>query len=490
MLKISFTYIMIAQPHECNIVSEKWLRLTPGTILQNKYRVENQLGTGTSGVVYRAKNVNNNSEVALKTMHYCNLEYRQAFLAEVEAYRILSLYPNCYEYIVCLHEYFTLDLSQKYGAGISIAVLVQEYMDKGSMEDKVITRGEIAYFFRDCLKALEYIHKHGLAHQDIKPANILRKGDVFKFGDLGLVCSDKHIVSCDGYKGSFPFMPPERDQKFKGLKNAQKHDIWSLGVTFYGLITGNFPFKHTNALQQYVGDQSGIISLNLGEGSGFVPASVINGIVNSMLRVNPQERPSAKQLLDILETAMKGCAVGDDVISRDQVLSLLNKWHVQHSPTSSTNDLCTLLKDSVCEIDNKNWNEGDLRSIVEIFGIKEGGNKAALCKTVRQAIKEQIKIDKHMYTERLLHAIYLLSEAEYDRNMANIEKVNTLVKLILSTDIGKKNIDVGYLKSRLLNAQQAYHTLYANPNKTLQQVREMHILEVFGKKVTLFGLNV
>jgi len=126
--------------------------------------------------------------------------------------------------------------------------MVMEYVSGGSLRDRLGRRGmqkpldpplavEIAC---GILEGLTAIHNVNLIHRDIKPENILMDGDIPKIADLGLGrMLEKSDMAYSQY-GTEDYVPPEIVARSGASYNA---DIWSLGVTFFELLTGELPFS-------------------------------------------------------------------------------------------------------------------------------------------------------------------------------------------------------------------------------------------------------
>ncbi len=133
-----------------------------------------------------------------------------------------------------------------------------EYCDLGNLYNmqkrqsaKVFALEEASFICLQILQGLEYIHQNNIIHRDIKLENIfIRKNGkggnyVCKIGDFGLARpigdEETAITNC----GTEIYMAPEI---LSGQSYGKQADIWSLGVLFYYLLFGNFPFKGINIL--------------------------------------------------------------------------------------------------------------------------------------------------------------------------------------------------------------------------------------------------
>ena len=90
------------------------------------------------------------------------------------------------------------------------------------------------------MEGYKFMNNQNIVHRDLKPNNILLKGGVFKIADFGLTSftEDKEIM--ESKVGTFYYMAP---QILLGANYTSKCDIWSLGVIYYQLLVGEFPFS-------------------------------------------------------------------------------------------------------------------------------------------------------------------------------------------------------------------------------------------------------
>jgi serine/threonine protein kinase len=203
------------------------------------YDIEEEVGRGGMGVVYKARQKSLNRLVALKVIRDSALagpEHLARFRAEAEAVARLQ-HPN----IVQVHELYEKE-GQPYFA--------MEYVSGGSLAQQLAGKPkpprEAAELIEQLARAVHYAHQQGIIHRDLKPANVLltANGEP-KISDFGLV---KRIDVNDGMTpssavlGTPSYMAPEQ-----AAGNAQDigpaTDIYALGAILYETLTGRPPFE-------------------------------------------------------------------------------------------------------------------------------------------------------------------------------------------------------------------------------------------------------
>ena len=207
-----------------------------------KYELIREVGRGSMGVVYLAHDPFADRDVAVKVAYPESLRdkeggdrYRKIFFNEAKVAGLLD-HPN----IVAV-----------YDAGVEgeICYIVMEFVSGGGTlqehcePDKLLPLQDVLWIIFKCAKALDYAHRKGVIHRDIKPGNILFTGtrDV-KIADFGVALatrSDSTTTQFHGYVGSPLYMSPEQVRE-EDLTNQS--DIFSIGVVMYQLLTGKHPF--------------------------------------------------------------------------------------------------------------------------------------------------------------------------------------------------------------------------------------------------------
>ena len=212
-----------------------------GTLLDDRYKIEECLGTGGMSVVFKATDTHDNSAVAIKMLKDETAKDRTAleqFINEAGVVSMLS-HPN----IVSIRD-VSFDTPRKY--------LVMEYIEGISLRTYMDKRGaleldEFFSFSEQILAALEHAHNRGVIHRDIKPQNILVLKDGFiKVTDFGIAkVSEKkrHTETIsDNAIGTVYYISPEQAE---GKKVDTRSDLYSFGIMMYEMITGKLPLTTT-----------------------------------------------------------------------------------------------------------------------------------------------------------------------------------------------------------------------------------------------------
>lgn len=210
-----------------------------GAVLDGRYRIEEMLGAGGMGVVYRARHVHLQKVVAIKVMRgRHDGAMQQRFLREAQAASMVS-----HSSIVGITDFGMDAEGQPY--------LVMEYLD-GQTLGKVLKEGPLPPE-RACriaiqiAQGLQAVHEQGIVHRDLKPDNIFllnQKGrvDQVKIVDFGIaqVASAQSLTESGALVGSMHYISPEQ---INGGRVDAATDQYSLGCILYQMLTGELPFQ-------------------------------------------------------------------------------------------------------------------------------------------------------------------------------------------------------------------------------------------------------
>lgn len=278
----------------------------PGTMLDDKYKIENKIGSGGYGVIYQAMHLAMHRPVAIKVFRPAS---GNATVEALERFRLEGIsacrinHPNAVS---------VLD-SNVTPSGI--AYLVMELLQGNTLWQEMqggqqLPLRRVFDFILPICSVLAQVHSVGIIHRDIKPENIFLHqsvyGEVVKILDFGIAklmgdTLDLNVGRLTGtgtLVGTPTYMSPERlsSKHYDG-----KSDIYSLGILFYELLAGRPPFNPDDdniwALihMHLVEEPPPVRAFN-----PTVPVEVENIIMRTLVK-NPAERLSAAELWEELQ---------------------------------------------------------------------------------------------------------------------------------------------------------------------------------------------
>jgi predicted Ser/Thr protein kinase len=213
-------------------------------ILGHSYRFEAFLGRGGSASVYRVTNLRLNRPEALKILHD---RRGDDFIPRFEQEARVSAQLQ-HSNIVTVHAY---------GHDDGVCWYAMQLVDGPSLRRQVRLGGPVdaaqaAFIGERIAGALEYSHRRGVVHRDVKPANIIldRTGEPV-LTDFGIAKSRESLVKTQTglVLGTPAFISPEQAA---GRETDGRTDIYSLGISLYQALTERYPFDSDNDLQQVI----------------------------------------------------------------------------------------------------------------------------------------------------------------------------------------------------------------------------------------------
>jgi serine/threonine protein kinase len=204
------------------------------------YKIDSLIGKGGMGSVYLASHTQVNRKVAIKSLlpqFMANEEIKQRFKNEASTLAHLQ-HPN----IVGLFDYVENEKGM---------FLVMEFVEGTPLDEFInnvtgpMPEKRAVPIMKEILTGFSYAHLKGIVHRDIKPGNIIiSKNDGAKILDFGiarLMGDGNHNLTKTGTQmGTVFYMSPEQVQ---GKKLDHRSDIYSLGITFYQMLTGINPYS-------------------------------------------------------------------------------------------------------------------------------------------------------------------------------------------------------------------------------------------------------
>jgi serine/threonine-protein kinase len=258
-----------------------------------RYCIQEELGRGAMGIVYRAHDRVLARDVALKQLPVYLRQNQQLvvrFQREAKALARLS-----HPHIVQVYDFVQDDeqawIAMEFVKGLDLEQTLRE--TDGLAIDEAVRLGiQLA-------EALAYAHERGVIHRDFKPANVLLpKNGLAKITDFGLAkLAQSSVYTQEGsVLGSPAYMSPEQAA---GEATDQRSDVYALGVTLYQMLTGRVPFA---------GDMKSVIAQKLAKDpapliqhNAHIPEK-LDRLVLQMLAKEPDKRPAS---MDAVAEALK-----------------------------------------------------------------------------------------------------------------------------------------------------------------------------------------
>jgi tRNA A-37 threonylcarbamoyl transferase component Bud32/CheY-like chemotaxis protein len=202
------------------------------------YRIEERVGRGGMGVVYRAEHLNLRRRAAIKIIAPDLAEsegFRERFTREARIAAALQ-HPN----IVTVYDAGEVD---------GILYLAMQYIEGNDLAAMLRKDGRLRPYraidvIRQVASALDAAHAMGLIHRDVKPANVLIEGRTAFLTDFGLTKrmdgTHTELTRAGDVVGTIHYVAPEQ---IEGGKVSARSDVYSLGCLLYHCLTGQVPYS-------------------------------------------------------------------------------------------------------------------------------------------------------------------------------------------------------------------------------------------------------
>lgn len=303
-----------------------------GDILVNRFRLEERLGGGAQGEIYRARDLELSRSVAVKIPNEkVDENFVNTFKREA---KLLVKFEHAN--VVTLHDY--------YDPPGGMPFLVMEYLQGQPLDvrlkdkERPLTRQQLRNFAEQICGALQKAHEAGLVHRDIKPSNVMlvdegKKSERFVMLDLGIAkladfatITNPTIMGTQGeFSGTIAYMSPEQ---LEGAKVDFRSDIYSFGTTMYQILTGQLPFAPPDSYAGLFGFMQKVVKENPPAMSEVAPdqefSPQLEEVVQDCMAKEAGDRPDSMQtvsqrLLKSLPSDIASAVADTQIISQDTI---------------------------------------------------------------------------------------------------------------------------------------------------------------------------
>jgi serine/threonine protein kinase len=282
--------------------------IRPGLVIAGKYRLEQEIGRGSMGTVYRAVHVTLGQRVAIKLIsaeHSQSVEARRRFSVEAKAAAKLRS-----RHVVTVYDDGETAEGNPY---IVLELLEGETLEQRLERDHDMPLAEAVRIITHVGRALARAHAQGIVHRDLKPANIFlvkadddEQGFIAKVLDFGIA----KLESASGEKGTTQagtvlgtplFMSPEQVRGASAVDH--RADLYSLGMCLFHMLTGEFAYYSTNYSEILVGICTQPLPL-LRAKAPWVPESIEQWFQRACAKEPLERFQSADEMTEALQAAL------------------------------------------------------------------------------------------------------------------------------------------------------------------------------------------
>lgn len=257
------------------MITEFEMEQVKATLSAHGYEYKDFLGKGGFSEVLLCESTKYKQKFAVKRA------YKHDITDEEYNFLIKLNHPN----IIRLYDAFSDEFTRYF---------VFEYCNNGTISDKgKLTNSKFITYAKQILQAISFCHSNNIAHRDLKPENIfLDQYDQVKLADFGMAKQFEIDTKSAEKCGSLMFLAPEAFL-YQEI-NPFKADIWALGITFFYMATGKYPFRNASKeeMQQHI--SRGEIDFR-----HYEIHPTIKALIKKMTIKDQNNRPTVDKLLEL-----------------------------------------------------------------------------------------------------------------------------------------------------------------------------------------------
>jgi serine/threonine protein kinase len=399
-----------------------------------KYEIKRRIGRGAMGVVFEAFDPFVQRTVAIKIAHSqedqddaTTQKVREGFFAEVYSAgrmhhpSVIGVYDagqeDDYNYIV-----------MEYVDGVTL----QDYV----VGDKSLTPNQVVDVIYQCAKGLDYVHRQGVIHRDLKPGNIMlsNEGEV-KIMDFSIAHIDLGAGGHQGdVLGSPMYMPPEQVSEEKRL--VAQSDIYSLGASMYALLAKKAPYK-ASSLDSLLYQIGNLEPEPLQEINPEIPDHIVEIVDKAMKKIIYDRHESAQVLADELSRSfgrLRQIGKRIDMQAQWTALRYLNFFR-------DFND------DQITEVvEASEWNDYDKGDVI----VNEGDKETSFFIVVKGGVDVYKK-------EKVIGA---MKQGDCFGEIAFITKAPRGATIIARTEVTLMSVSTSLMEQASLETQIQYYRIF------------------------------
>jgi eukaryotic-like serine/threonine-protein kinase len=273
-------------------------------LFADRYKLERRLGVGGMSTVQLAFDTRLERNVAVKLLAE-HLAEDKSFVARFRREALAAarlVHPN-------VVQVFDFGLDDETGRNF----IVMEHVDGQSCAEILRDQGalpprEAVSILVQACRGLDYAHRNGVVHRDVKPGNLLRANDggVVKLADFGIAkaAEDSEITKAGSVLGTAAYLSPEQA---RGEKAGPPADLYALGVVSYQLLTGRLPYDAAS-LTDLARMQEASPPISPSDVNPDVPRALGEAVMRALHPLPEGRYEGALEMADALEAGLEGIA--------------------------------------------------------------------------------------------------------------------------------------------------------------------------------------